>query len=305
MASPTERILNLAAYADGRGAPISLAAITADVPGYEVDGPLVAGTPEWETARKRLQRDLADLRDHWGIDLAYDPDADGYMLAPPFLDRDERTALIAAATIVMVEGVEAGEPGAIGSAVDDSVAQVVVRVHALVATLRAAIARRSTVCFSYDGATRRVEPWALGTWRNRWYLAARDTAHGELRRFRLDRVEPANPTIAVDDGTDAFTVPDDFDVAAAFDLDPNSWGTDPQLHARVRVDADHVDAFLAELGGEIVARDAGAAVVELDVREYQSFRTRLLAFGGHARVESPPELVEVVTGHLRALVGDA
>jgi len=300
MASPTERILNLAAYAHERGVPVSLEAITVDVPGYEVAGPLVAGTPEWETVRKRLQRDLADLRDHWGIELRFDPDADGYVLAPPFLDRAERTALIAAATIVGVEGIDSGRPGAIGSAVDDSEAQIVVRVHELVAVLRGAISTRSTVTFGYDGATRRVQPWAIGTWRNRWYLAANDCALDELRRFRLDRIAPGAPTIAVDT-TDTYSVPSDFDVDAAFDLDPNSWGHDPVLHARVLVERDHVGSFVTEMGGAVTSHDDDGSVVELDVREYQSFRTRLLSFGGHARVESPPELVELVASHLRAL----
>jgi len=304
MATPTERILSLAAYADGRGAPVSLEAITADVPGYEVDAPLAAGTAEWETARKRLQRDLADLREHWGIDLAFDADVDGYVLAPPFLDRYERAALIAAAATVEVEGVAPGVPGAIGSAVDDTVAQIVVRVHALVAVLRGAMARHAAVTFTYDGAVRRVEPWALGTWRNRWYLAAHDPSCDALRRFRLDRIEPSTPTIAVDDEPDAFTVPDGFDLDAAFDLDPNSWGTDAAMHACVRVERDHVDAFVVEMGGDITAQDARGAVVELVVREHQSFRTRLLSFGGHATVESPPELVALVTSHLRALAGD-
>jgi hypothetical protein len=100
-------------------------------------------------------------------------------------------------------------------------------------------------------------------------------------------------------------VPTDFDADTAFDLDPNSWGTDPLVRARVRVSRDHLDAFLAELGGTVVepvpGSDASLAVVELDVREYTSFRTRLLAFRGQAVVLEPPELVDVVRDHVRAL----
>src|SRR5262249_41145866 len=208
------------------------------------------------------------------------------------------------------EGVGAGEPGALGSAVDDSDTLIVVRVHALVAALRTAIARRSAVTFTYDAESRRVQPWALGTWRNRWYLAADDPAKsdGALRRFRLDRIgpgEPGTPTVVVDEQRAQYTVPDDFDVDAAFDLDPNSWGGDPVLHARVRVDRDHVDTFTAELGGVVTEQGFESAVVELDVRDRESFRTRLLAFDGHAVPEAPPELVELVTAHLWAIAGGA
>lgn len=303
---PTERVLSLAAYAQQRGA-ITLDDIVTDVPGYEVDGPLVVGSQSWETVRKRLQRDLDDLREHWGIDLAYAPADERYQLGAPFFTPEERRALIAAAATVEVEGVASAQSGAIGSAVDDSTTQIVIRVHALVAQLRAAIATRSTVTFSYEGDARTVQPWALGTWRHRWYLAAFDPARDALRRFRLDRFDDGTPTIAVDTATGAFTVPHDFDIDAAFDLDPNVWGTDPEVRARVRVGPDHGGAFCAELGGEVVGEvvgnDGHDVVVELDVREYGSFRTRVLSFGGHAVVESPPELVDLVTAHLRAIAG--
>ena len=79
------------------------------------------------------------------------------------------------------------------------------------------------------------------------------------------------------------------------------WGPDPCVRARVRVGRDHVDAFLAELGGAVVETDTEHAFVELDVREYRSFRTRLLPFRGAAVVLEPPELVAVVRDHLAQL----
>jgi predicted DNA-binding transcriptional regulator YafY len=223
----------------------------------------------------------------------------------------ERRALLAAAAAVAVEGLDSDVPGALGTAVDDADAQIVIRVHELVAVLRDAIGDAQAVAFTYDGEERVVEPYALGTWRNRWYLAGRDRARDGLRRFRLDRIEPATPVIRPHGGARAYVVPDDFDAEAAFDLDPNSWGTDPCMRARVSVGRDHLDAFLAEFAGAApvsasATRDIHALAtpkleVELDVREYGSFRTRLLAFGANAVVVDPPELVNVVRDHLRAL----
>jgi predicted DNA-binding transcriptional regulator YafY len=134
-------------------------------------------------------------------------------------------------------------------------------------------------------------------WRNHWYLAGCDATNGEFRRFRLDRIE--SPAIAVDAGSH-FEIPDDFDPDTAFALDPNEWGTDPVVRARVRVSPDHVQAFVDELGGA-VRREGDDLFVELDVRHYSSFRTRLLAFGRNAVVESPPELVDRMREHLGAL----
>lgn len=312
-ALPAERILHLAAFAADRGADGAEITLTdiVDGVGYETGasrdehGQLVAGTSAWETARKMVQRDLRDLHEHWGIRLEYDEPTHSYRLVPPFFTPDERRVLLAAVATVSVQGAPNGEPGELGATLDDRRALVVLRLHHLVATLRTAIGERREVAFGLYGVERHVQPYALGMWRNRWYLAGHDLDRATLRRFRLDRVDAGEPTIAVVGAAHAYEIPPGFDVDAAFDLDPNAWGQDPALPARVRVGIDHVDAFRSELGGEVAESDGRTAVVELDVRHYQSFRDRLLAFRGSAVVLEPAELVAVVRDHLAALTGDS
>jgi len=166
---PAERILALAVYArDRAGSLLTLQDIVEEVPGYELPGggELVTGSPAWEAARKRLTRDITDLREHWGIVLAYDEVEHSYALDPPFFTPEERRALIAAAATVDVEGVDPDVPGALGSAVDDRDAQIVLRVHELVGVLGDAIRTRTPVTFVHHGKKREVEPYAIGTWRN-------------------------------------------------------------------------------------------------------------------------------------------
>ncbi len=309
--TPAERILKLAAFAGDRwadGAEITLTDIVDGV-GYithaprDAQGQLKAGTKEWETVRKMVQRDLVDLREHWGIHLDYDETDHSYRLRSPFFTPDERRALIAAVATVAVQGAPEGAPGELGATLDDRRALVVLRLHHLVAALRSAISDRRAVQFGLYGVTRRVQPYALGMWHNRWYLAGHDLDRGSLRRYRLDRVEPGEPTIVVAGPVHAYEIPADFDVDAAFELDPNAWGHDPELLAHLRVGIDHVDAFKSELGGEVVDDDGRTAVVELAVRHYESFRNRLLAFRGSAVVLDPPALVGVVRDHLAELAG--
>jgi len=308
--SPADRILKLAAYAADCARSYTLITLTSvvdDVPGYATNAPrddfgdIVADTTEWEAVRKKLQRDAKALRDSWGISLDYDETDHSYRLASPFFTPAERRALLAAAATVDVEGLPNTKPGELGAAIDDSGVSVILRLHAFVAAFRVAISGRNRVSFEYDARNRTVEPFALGMWRNRWYLAGSDATNGEFRRFRLDRIE--SPAIAIDAGSH-FEIPDDFEPDTAFALDPNEWGTDPVLRARVRVSADHVQAFVDELGGEVTRAGHGpdaAVFVELDVRHYDSFRTRLLTFGRNAVVESPPELVDRMRAHLAAL----
>jgi proteasome accessory factor B len=303
--------LHLAAFAADRcadGAEITLTDIVDGV-GYPTDAPrdghgqIVSDGTDWETVRKMVQRDLADLRRFWGIRLDYDDASHSYRLLPPFLTPDERRALLAAVATVAVQGAPDGEPGDLGATLDDRRALVVLRLHHLVATLRAAIGERREVTFGLYGMVRHVQPYALGMWRNRWYLAGHDLDRDTLRRYRLDRVDPGQPTIAVASEAGTYEIAADFDVDAAFDLDPNVWGQDPVLVARVRVGIDHVDALRSELGGEVVEHDGSTAIVELDVRHYQSFRDRLLAFRGSAVVLEPVELVAVVRDQLAAIAG--
>lgn len=315
--SPTERILHLAAYLDEhRHDEVTLGDITRDVAGYD-DGTaprddwsrLVPDTKEHEAIRKKVQRDLGDLRDQWGIDAEYDDEAHCYRIAAPFLTARQRAALISAAAVVMVEGLTADEPGAIGSGVDDATARVVVQVHEHVRVLRDAIDSRTAVRFRHEGRDRVLEPWALGVWRGKWYVAGGDPLHdGAMRRFRLDRVEPApgDARLTAVGAADAFTIPDWFDLDKAFDFDPNSWGGDPPCAVRVRVTPDHVGAFVAEFGGEVVdPRAADGVTIALTVRHYESFRNRLFGFRGHAVVVAPPAMVALVRDHLAAVAGSS
>jgi proteasome accessory factor B len=156
---------------------------------------------------------------------------------------------------------------------------------------------RRVVPFGLYGATRHEQPYALGLWRNRWYLAGHDLDRDELRRYRLDRIDMIEST----GEPGAYDLPDDLDRDSLFDLDPNAWGDDPLVRAHVRVGIDHVEAFLAELGGDVVERSTTDAIVALDVRHYVSFRNRLLAFRGSAVVIDPPVLIDEVRDHLAVL----
>ena len=307
-ATPTERILNLAAYLKQRGGEgASLDDIARNVRGYDPDaardehGDLITEGTEWEALRRMARRDLQDLRDAWGIDTMFDDEAHRYRLRPPFFTTRERTALIAAAAAVDVEGID-GHRGQLGAGVDDAGAQVVIRVHHRVADLRDAIQTCTAVRFDHEGRTRVLQPFALGTWHSRWYVAGWDPELDALRRYRLDRIDQHGPVERVGD-PGSFDIPTWFDAVLAFDFDPNVWGRDARLRARVRVERDHLPAFLAELGGQIVGEVDGEPVVAFEVRHYESTRNRILFFRDHVQVLGPPELVSIIHDHLVAIAG--
>ena len=310
---PAERILALAAYVKSRrGGQVTIGDITRDVPGYDAGGAprdghgeLVAGTREWESLRKKVARDLEDLAEHWDVHVDWDEAAKSYFLQPSFFTTQERAALVAAAAAVDVEGPGPERLGDVGTAVDDAYARVIVRVPELVAALRGAIASRTPVRFRHGGRERLLEPYALGQWANRWYVAGWSPEAAAARRYRLDRIElpPEGEPIAAVGPVMSYEIPDWFRADLAFDMDPNSWGRDPVLEARIRVDADHAPAFSRDVGGQVVETEDAPTVVALTVRHHQWTRDRLLAYRGHVRVLEPAELIRLLREHLAAIAG--
>ncbi|MBM3675193.1 MAG: WYL domain-containing protein [Actinobacteria bacterium] len=284
--APYERMLRLAAYVAAHSDGRTRADIARDVPGY--------GGLGTDALEKQLQRDRNVLAKQLGIDIEWSDEHQHYAIRPPYFTAKERSALIAAAGSVDVEGIDEDRPPAeLGAAVDQDAARIVVRVHGHVVELRDAIAERRSVQLHYHGRDRTVDPYALGMWRNRWYLVGHEHRTDGLRKYRLDRIEPSDDGAAITPvgASDAFAIPDGFDAAHEMRMDPNVWGRDPELRARVRVAREQLPPFVAELGGRVVGTDDDSATVELTVRDYMSFVIRVLGFGTGARVVAPPELV--------------
>ncbi len=304
-ANPTERVIGLAAYLEKKRDGCTLADITRVVPGYAVDGVLTPDTKEWETVRKQLRRDLADLEAGFGITVEYRDVEHDYRLRPAFFTTDERLAMIAAAATVDVAGMS-DEPvlGELGAAVDEREHRIVLSVPARVEELCRAIRERAPVSFGYHRQPRTLDPYAVGRWKTQWYVIGNDHGSGELRKFRIDRIDESADESAIGRAgpPDSYAIPAEFDAVDEMRLDPNDWGNDPPVRARVRVAEDHIQNLQYELGGRVVDRKAGFAIVEIDVRHYAAFRDRLLGFREHAVVVDPPELVALVRDHLAAVV---
>ncbi len=303
MGSPTERVLRLAAFVRARpAADLTLGRMTLAVPGYpdadrDEHGDILPKTAGWEAVRKMFHRDLRDLEAQLGIVLTYDADSHRYCLEPPFFTDDERLALLSACATVDVEGMPEAPVGELGAAVDEQSRRAIVWVHRHVVTFQQARRDRVAVRFSYRSRLRTLDPYAVGLRRNQWYVVGHDRDAGALRQFRLDRIdaEPALETLLT-----TFEIPDDFDALSALRLDPNDWGSDPHVIARVRVNGARLPAFQRDLGGVVVERGSDDAIVELSVRHRASFRVRVTAFGRDAVVLEPAELVDDIVGWLRA-----
>jgi proteasome accessory factor B len=302
VADALERVTNLLALLLETRRPLTLDEIVDEL-GYT--------TASVAAARGAFERDKAVLRDI-GVPIetevlggpqagktGYRIDRNRYELTGLALSADERRALQLAVAAIRSGDARFGLLKLGATMVDD--APVVTNVPALDAlpALREAAARRAVVRFDYHGRRRELEPYALLLREGFWYVIGVDRGAGELRTFRVDRIEGE---VSIGE-PEAFVRPVDFDARGAFPRDPKELGA-TSARARVLVDAMRARLVIDELGAEAVVarhRDGG---VELDVActNGDAFRSWVLGLGTHAEVLGPPDVRADVVGWLTAIV---
>jgi predicted DNA-binding transcriptional regulator YafY len=167
--------------------------------------------------------------------------------------------------------------------------------------LREASAARAEVSFGYHGTMRRLHPYALLLRERFWYVIGHDVDRGEVRTYRVDRME-GDLTVGE---PDEFERPDGFDPRATFPTDPKLLGDEPAARANVLVDEPRAHAVEQELGTAAVLerRADGGVVVEVPCANLDAFRSWLFGLGDHAEVLAPADVRSAVVAWLRSLVG--
>jgi len=125
-----------------------------------------------------------------------------------------------------------------------------------------------------------------------------------VRAFRADRIEgdvEVGPHEAFD--APAGFRPDDHVESRAWLL-----GDDAPVTVRLRIDPDHLDPLLAEVGADATvdeaASDDDGVIVEMAVTNRAAFRSFVLGFLDHVEVLEPPDIrADVVTWLERVAAG--
>lgn len=209
-------------------------------------------------------------------------------LADPDLDHDEREALHLAAAAV-----NAGEHGKLalmklGAGVGGSDRAIEIPADTALAAIFAAVIERRLVQFTYNGVDRTVRPYRLQFSRGRWYLIGFDEGRGEIRNYRLTRVDGG---IAATGEAAAFEPPEE--QVSGVSLSPWSLHDDPRpVEAEVWFDPAVAGAVRADLRGEgtIVSDDSKGLVVRLPVTYFEGFRSWVLSYLDRAEVLGPDEI---------------
>lgn len=316
MADKTERLLNLIALLLETRRPLSPDEIREKIPGY----------PEGDVAFRRMfERDKEDIRE-LGLPLellATDAweGSEGYRIRKeaatiPELDlaADERAALLLAAQawegqavpgdpdralmkLSLASGAadESGPPSWFHTRVDASAP--------VLGPLFDAIERRKRVVFRYrtggggEAQLRTVDPYGLRH-RGAWYLAGFDHDRGEVRHFKLERIDGA---VEVAGGKDA-----DFDAPEGVSTEiPRGPWAEGGSEARVAFAPDAAWWVARRTGADPSAvREDAWVEVTLPFDDRHVFLSWILGFGEDAVVMAPDDLRAEAVERLRAAVGE-
>lgn len=306
-----ERVTDLLLVLLDTPRPLSLREIANRVPGY----------PETHGARRQaFERDKRLLRDEGvpvlvepldGADqLGYRVDPNTYFLPDLGLDPDEQAALNLA-----VAGVHLGEPtgrnalSKLGATEEsplmDALSMPVVDLPSVTELpalpgLFDAVRQSATVTFVYRGEPRHVDVAAIRFRRGHWYVVGFDRDRAEPRTFRVDRVES---TPALGPPSSAH-LPEGFDAADIFSIDPWQFGGGEETNVDVLVDAAESGRIIGELGDDAVLerRDDGSVVVRLAVTDQPALVTWVLGWLDHVEVLAPAEVRAAVVDRLTSMV---
>jgi proteasome accessory factor B len=306
-----ERLVNLVICLLSTRQFLSAERIRDAVPGYEP----ADGDPRTDEAFKRMfERDKAELRDlgvplETGRNSVFDAE-DGYRITrreyelPP-IEFDPAEAAAVGLAGRLWQSAALGTPArnaliklrAGGTALEAPPAGVLPHVDAgepSLPTFLDAARHASAVRFDYvksgSGRPERrdVEPWGVLSWRRRWYVVGFDRGRGDVRSFRLSRVQG---DVTPYGRPGAFQRPQKVDLLAAV----AGRGPDEDRLARVRV----TGSGGAQLRRYATSDDDGVLTI---VFSDLSWLARAVASAGtSARALEPPELVEAVRSRLAAV----
>jgi len=142
---------------------------------------------------------------------------------------------------------------------------------------------RATEAVTYD-----VYPYGITYHRGKLYLTAHSPTHGEVRTFKVDRIEEAETTRL------PFTRPKDFNMEAhlaksfgVFD------GGDGEVKVKIRFDrevARYVKESRWRPNQKLTEQKDGALIAEFELSGTEEVKAWILSFGKHAEALKPEEL---------------
>lgn len=163
-----------------------------------------------------------------------------------------------------------------------------------------AVNRRVPVSFEYqapgrDPLRRRVEPWGLVSWRDRWYVGGLDLDRDAARVFRLDRVVSDVTTIG---RPESYQVPEGIDVRQIVSMLATP---DPARRATIRVCTERGQSLRRRAVGQNSTAPDGFDDLHIPYAATAPLVAEVISYAPDAIVLEPVELRDDVLRTLRMM----
>jgi len=153
--------------------------------------------------------------------------------------------------------------------------------------------------YRHDGAFYHVSPYAL-TWDDEnYYMVAYDSGAGQIRHYRVDKMDKIEVEDAPRDGAEAYEALD----MGVYSKKVFDMFSGEESRVRLLFDNRMVGAVLDRLGQDsvIIPQDADHFTVSADVVVSPRFFAWISGFGGLAKIVAPAEVVEQMREHADAV----
>jgi predicted DNA-binding transcriptional regulator YafY len=160
-------------------------------------------------------------------------------------------------------------------------------------TLAAAVRARRQVRLDYRGLAREVDPYGLVVHGRRWYLAGHDHLRGEVRTYRVDRVDRAAEL------PQRFIPPDGFDVVEHVMQGLTAWSHRTEVW--LDTDLETARRYLPSTVGDLRVDLAGGVVLASGAEDLDSMARMLSGLPWGFAVREPAELGQALQKHYEAL----
>lgn len=328
-----ERLINLIAMLLEARRPVTLERIRNSIPGYQ--------QASVSSFKRMFERDKSELRemgvpirvepvDAFGEEMGYRIPKEEYYLPEIDFTPEEKVALLLvnrlasggmiplsqeAGSALLKLSPDLGDAGRMGRMgyAPLRFAHPAESLETLTRLWEASV-RRRTVRFTYRSLgssrsqERSIDPYGLYFDRGAWYVVGYCHLRGEIRSFRVSRIESEVEAVAAHGEGPDFARPEDFRLREHARILPWEFEEGTYYQAEVRFSPRIAWLVERDLGDVYPFRSlkGGGGKLRVTVRNEEAFCNWLLSFAEDAEVVSPPELRRKVRDRLlkiRAMTG--
>ena len=251
---------------------------------------------------RTFQRDIREIRNMFGIDIAYSRSQKGYYISQAEMENMNFQRMMEA--FDMFNSLNLARDLSPFVHLENRRAQGTEHIYGLLHAIR----NRKQITFTYhkfweeQPTQRSVAPYALKEFKNRWYLIARDAGDGRVKSFGLDRLSNLEIT------STCFDYPRDFDIEEKYRhffgiISPFGEKPEKVILSFDSVQGKYIKSQPLHHPQKVLKDTDDELKIQLKICITYDFIQELLSHGDRVRVVEPGSLVNTLKKTYQRVLG--